>query len=482
MVGAEAKAPAWAPRAAPAVVNDVHSQLNATRVRRIVHPTSLHDLVDVVRTARDRGSPLCVAGGRHAMGGQQFAAGSTLVDASPLDRVLAFDHCAGVIEVEAGVQWPRLVRFLHDHQHPDLHEQAGTPAWAIAQKQTGADRLSLGGALAANVHGRGLRMKPFVGDVESFVLVDADAAVRTCSRSENPDLFRLAVGGYGLFGLVYSVRLRLARRRKLSRVVIETDTDDLMDRLDERIASGFLYGDFQFAIDDRGDDFLRRGILSCYEPVPDATPMPAGPRELSERDWCDLIHLAHTDKSRAYRRYADHYLATDGQLYWSDLHQLSTYIDDYHRGLGNERASEVITELYAPRPQLASVLRSLRAELRDAQADVVYGTVRLIERDDETFLPWAKQDYACVVLNLHVVHKPPELARAAQTFRRLIDVAIAFEGSYYLTYHKWATKRQLDACYPQFRRFLRLKMEHDPDEVFQSNWYRHYRDGGESGL
>jgi hypothetical protein len=40
----------------------------------------------------------------------------------------------------------------------------------------------------------------------------------------------------------------------------------------------------------------------------------------------------------------------------------------------------------------------------------------------------------------------------------------------------------LDACYPQFRRFLRLKMEHDPDEVFQSNWYRHYRDGGESGL
>ena len=25
------------------------------------------------------------------------------------------------------------------------------------------------------------------------------------------------------------------------------------------------------------------------------------------------------------------------------------------------------------------------------------------------------------------------------------------------------------------REFLALKRRHDPDEVFQSNWYRHYR-------
>jgi len=493
MVCVERLAPARRSGAASTVVNDVHSQLNATRVAEIIRPTDLRDLVDAVRAARNAGRSLSVAGGRHAMGGQQFAADSTLLDTSCLDRVLAFDRAAGVIEVEAGVQWPKLVRFLHDHQHPDLHEHAGAAAWAVAQKQTGADRLSLGGALSANVHGRGLRMKPFVGDVESFVLVDADGVARTCSRSESPDLFRLAVGGYGLFGLVYSVRLRLARRRKLRRVVIETTTDELAGRFDERIARGFLYGDFQFAIDDRSDDFLRLGILSCYEPVPDETPMPAAVRELREKGWCDLIHLAHTDKPRAYRLYADHYVPTDGQLYWSDLHQLGTYVDDYHRALDlncraglppaaggtpapqhPDQASEVITELYVPRPQLASFLRSLRAELRDARADVIYGTIRLIERDDETFLPWAKQDYACVILNLHVVHTPPELARAADTFRRLIDVAIAFDGSYYLTYHKWATREQVEACYPQFQRFLELKKDYDPDEVFQSNWYRHY--------
>src|SRR3989441_3618296 len=71
---------------------------------------------------------------------------------------------------------------------------------SIRQKQTGADRLSIGGALAANAHGRGLLFKPFVGDVESFVLVDADGIPRTCSREENAELFRLAIGGDGLVG------------------------------------------------------------------------------------------------------------------------------------------------------------------------------------------------------------------------------------------------------------------------------------------
>ena len=38
----------------------------------------------------------------------------------------------------------------------------GGQAWAFAQKQTGADRLTIGGSLSANMHGRGLTMPPFV--------------------------------------------------------------------------------------------------------------------------------------------------------------------------------------------------------------------------------------------------------------------------------------------------------------------------------
>ena len=42
------------------------------------------------------------------------------------------------------------------------------------------------------------------------------------------------------------------------------------------------------------------------------------------------------DKSQAFAEYARYYMATDGQLYWSDTHQLSDYPDGYHDDLDRE--------------------------------------------------------------------------------------------------------------------------------------------------
>jgi FAD/FMN-containing dehydrogenase len=106
----------------------------------------------------------------------------------------------------------------------------------------------------------------------------------------------------------------------------------------------------------------------------------------------------------------------------------------------------------------------------------IYGTVRLIERDDESFLAWAKDAYACIIFNLHIEHTADGVARAADAFRRLINLGIKHGGRYYLTYHKHATREQVEACYPEFPEFLRLKRRYDPQELFQSDWYLHYRE------
>src|SRR2546425_8447358 len=207
-------------RAAPGVlVNDIHSQLNATRVHRVVKPASAEGVVQLVKSARQEGRPLSIAGGRHAMGGQQFGSETTLVDMGSMNRVLGFDAARGLIDVEAGIQWPELMRHLVDAQ------QGAAQQWGIRQKQTGADRLSIGGALAANAHGRGLLFKPFVGDVESSVLVDSDGIPRTCSRKENAELFRLAIGGYGGVGGGASLPRRLppAVRGQRGGQVLESD-------------------------------------------------------------------------------------------------------------------------------------------------------------------------------------------------------------------------------------------------------------------
>src|SRR5437879_5115547 len=193
-------------------VNDVHSQLNRIRVRELLTPRTREELTEIVRSALRKGLPISVSGCRHSMGGQQFATDSICVDIRSLDRMISFDQEHGLIEVEAGIQWPKLIRAYLDAQGDSAKQ------WGIAQKQTGADTFTLGGSLSSNVHGRGLAMKPLISNIESFTLIDADGKSIRCSRDENNELFRLATGGYGLFGLVDSVTLRLVPRQKRRRV------------------------------------------------------------------------------------------------------------------------------------------------------------------------------------------------------------------------------------------------------------------------
>jgi FAD/FMN-containing dehydrogenase len=452
--------------------NDVHSRLNPVRVARIARPQSTAEVARLVQEAAAAGMPVSICGARHAMGGQQFGEGTLLLDCRSLTAVGEIDRDRGLVEAGAGIIWPELIAALHSAQ------QGLDPLWTIRQKQTGADDLTLGGALAANVHGRGLRMAPIISDVEAFTLVDTSGQILRCSRVENAELFRHAIGGYGCFGIITSVQLRLTPRCTVERCVEITTIDRLIPALEKRIADAALYGDFQFSIDECSPDFLCRGVLATYHPVANEDHPPA--RELSAADWEELIHLAHTDRAKVFEVYSGHYLASHGSRYGSDTHQLGVYLEDYHCGLDakldSPPATEMISELYVPRGHLITFMARAADLLRPSGIPVIYGTVRLIERDTESALPWAREDFACVIFNLHTEHHEQGIARSAAAFRSLIDLALSLGGSYFLTYHRWATRGQLLQAYPGFPDFLRAKDRYDPESRFQSQWWRHHRD------
>src|SRR6058998_284230 len=202
-------------------VNDVHSQLNRTRVRELLRPRTRDELAEIVHSASRKGLPISLSGCRHSMGGQQFATDSICIDSRSLDRVISFDQEHGLVEAEAGIQWPRLIRTYLDAQANSAKQ------WGIAQKQTGADTFTLGGSLSSNVHGRGLTMKPLISNIDGFTLIDAEGKRIRCRRDENQELFRIAIGGYGLFGLIERVTLQLVPRQKLRRVVEIIRAQDL---------------------------------------------------------------------------------------------------------------------------------------------------------------------------------------------------------------------------------------------------------------
>jgi len=73
----------------------------------------------------------------------------------------------------------------------------------------GTMAVSLGGALASNVHGKNHHR---VGSLEHFVLemeVATPSGTVTCSRAAYPDLFQATLGGYGLTGFITRAKLRL---------------------------------------------------------------------------------------------------------------------------------------------------------------------------------------------------------------------------------------------------------------------------------
>lgn len=458
------------------LLNDVHSALNSTRVAEVVLVHDEQEVQEVVRRAGRDGLSIAVAGGRHAMGGQQFLTDGVVIDASALDAVTGLDSERGTVRVGAGVRWPALMAWLEQTQGE------GAGHWSIRQKQTGADSLSIGGAVSSNVHGRGLTMGPIIDDIESMRIVDAHGEAVEISRGARPHLFAAACGGYGMFGVITEVTLRLQRRERLCRDVDVIDAADLPERFAASVAAGYRYGDWQFEIDPTSDGYLGCGIMSRYRPLTEdehgIEEPPSGRVALARDDWARLVGLARIDKRRAFQLYREHYLATDGQHYWSDAHQRATYLDNYAELLdaahpGGERSTLMITELFVGREHLLSLLDAARRTLLTHDAEVIYGTVRLVEPDTTTLLAWARRPWACVVLNLLVEHTPDGIEQASTTFQALIDDAMSLGGSYYLTYHRWARAQQLVRAHPRIADFVEAKRMHDPDGRFRSDWYDH---------
>ncbi len=167
------------------------------------------------------------------MGGQQFGTGTLHISTRRLNDVLGFDDRTGIVRLEAGIMWPDLIERVEALQ-------AEAPRWGIVQKQTGADRLSIGGSVSSNVHGRGLTLRPFIQYIVALRLVNAEGEEVELSRNKNAELFRLVVGGYGLFGVITTVDLQLGRRTRLQRRVELIELDDFPDAIRQRIEAGHL--------------------------------------------------------------------------------------------------------------------------------------------------------------------------------------------------------------------------------------------------
>ena len=120
-----------------------------------------------------------------------------LLDASHLNRFIAFDEAQGILRCEAGVSLAEILDII-------------VPRGWFIPVSPGTKFVSVGGAIANDVHGKNHhRAGTFGCHVTRFELLRSSGERLICSPQENTELFRATVGGLGLTGLILWAEFRL---------------------------------------------------------------------------------------------------------------------------------------------------------------------------------------------------------------------------------------------------------------------------------
>lgn len=446
-------------------VNDA-SHLNQTEVRELWQIPSNPllaeaQLVALLDRARTNHLKVSIAGARHSMGGHAIAAGGIVVDMLPF-REMELDETRKILRVGAGARWREIIRYLNPR------------GWSVEIMQSNDD-FSVGGSLSVNCHGWQFNRPPIAASVESFRLMRADGTVVRCSRTEHQELFSLALGGYGLFGLILEAELRVVPNERLRRQRIIVATKDYATTIATEVAADpnivMIYGRLNVA----AEGFLREGLINILRREPGAGPVVT---ELAPPKWSTLKRAVFrgsvgSDYGKRLRWRAEENFDPwlSGEVFERNalLAESASWFENR-----TTNSTDILMECFVPAHQFEPFLAELRQIIPRHQADLLNVTVRHVNQDPDVFLRYAERDMFALVLLFHQFRDSDGEARMKITAQEIIAAALAHEGRYYLPYRSHATAEQFARAYPQAQRFFELKRKYDPESLFENGFYRSY--------
>ena len=249
----------WSDRTSPPSGHrDDASRLNETKVAEVVSvpgdgADAEQQLVQLLDRARTGQLKVSIAGASHSMGGHTLYPGGVVLDMCRFNR-MKLDKSSGLLWVQAGARWAEIIPFLR---------QSGR---SVAVMQSNND-FTVGGSISVNCHGWPANRPPIASTVQSFRLLKADGTIVRCSRTENRELFSLALGGYGLFGVILDVELVTVpdETYELERVYLSVEQFEEAHRQKVSGATnvGMAYGRVNVA----RDGFMKEAVLNVLRPT-----------------------------------------------------------------------------------------------------------------------------------------------------------------------------------------------------------------------
>ena len=459
----------WAQRGG--TVNDA-SCLSRTPVAGVLTVRREADVAAALAYARANGLTVSAAGVRHSMGGQAFAPGGLMLDMRALNAII-LDPVRRTVTVGAGATW-------HDIQNA-IH-----PRFAVKAMQS-TDIFTVGGSISVNAHGMDHRAGALMGSIRSLRIMLADGRVVTASREEEPELLGLAVGGYGLFGVILSAELDVVPNDIYAserRLIGYRDFPATFARIAADPEIGLTYAHLSTA----PGSLLEEALVYSYRRVDDSgiERPPLGEvaatrsrrlfvnlakrgRWLASLKWWAEKHLEHRFETCTVTRAQ---AMGDGEAC------LVTRNDPMHDSVAYLRnnlpaETDILHEYFVPRAAIVPFIDDLRRVFRAQGVNLVNASIRAVDAEHNA-LSYAPAPAFSVVLYINQSTDAEGSRRMARLTSDLIDLTARHGGRFFLPYQLHYTPAQLERSYPEIRAFFAAKRRWDPQGRFGNSWYARY--------
>ena len=459
----------WAQRGG--TVNDA-SCLSRTEVAGVVAVRSEADVATALAYARARGLAVSPAGVKHSMGGQAFQRGGLMLDMRGMNAI-RLDPARRIVTVGAGATW-------HDIQNA-IH-----PRFAVKAMQS-TDIFTVGGSISVNAHGMDHRAGALMGSIRSLRIMLADGRVVTASRTEEPELFAHAVGGYGLFGVILSAELEVVPND----IYASSRAADRGARL-----SGELRGDRGRS---RDRAYLRPSLDRAGLAARGGAGLFLSPYRRSRDRAAASGQVAATRSRRLFVNLAKRGRWLASLKWWAEKnleHRFETCTVTRAQAMGDGEAclvsrndpmhdsvaylrnnlpaeTDILHEYFVPRARIVPFIDALRAVFRAQDVNLVNASIRAVAAE-ENALSYAPEPAFSVVLYINQSTDAAGTERMARLTSDLIDLTHRHGGRFFLPYQLHYSAAQLERSYPEIGAFFAAKRRWDPEGRFSNSWYARY--------
>ena len=415
----------------------------AADVAHVARPTSVDDVVAVVRAAADRGLVVKAVGAGHSFTGIAETRG-VLIHLDGLQGVLGVDAATKRARVAAGTRLHALGPALREH--------------GLALPNMGdIDRQSIAGATSTGTHGTGIRFGGLATQIVGATLVTGAGELLRVSESERPELLPAVRLGLGALGILVEIELQCVDAFVLRSVDRPRPFEEVLDGWGELVRDA---DHFEF----------------YWWPHTDAAMTQTKTRLPGDTAFTRPNPLAQWAEKRLLENEALRAQQAVGHLVPRAVPGLSRFATSVY---GDGERTGLSYEIYAS-PRLVRFRESEYAIPFDALPQALREVRGLIERNgwrisfpveiraaaaDENWMSTAHgRPSAYLAVHRYVRDDPTEYFRAFDAIMRTYD------GRPHWGKMHFRTADDLRPAYPRFDDFLAVRDELDPDRRFANRY------------